>query len=151
MDIPIHALYHQSCVVKGKRLVVCGHSLGGAVAALSTWRLISEMGALDSVVCITFGSPGVYSGNMRGYERVINFMAEDDPLSLLSRVSVYKHIGKVIMLPKTGAVSVEKHRMSYYRRYITNRFHGIEERYQIQGAVVMPPLEVSTVEGKFAS
>jgi len=60
-------------------------------------------------------------------------------------------MGKVIMLPKTGAVSVEKHRMSYYRRYITNRFHGIEERYQIQGAVVMPPLEVSTVEGKFAN
>ena len=152
MDIPIHALYHQVCIIKGKRMVVCGHSLGGAVAALSTWRLISEMGAIDSVVCITFGSPGVYEhgGNTRDFEGVINFMAEDDPMSLLSRVSVYKHIGRVITLRKTGALSAEKHRMSYYRNKITQNFHGVEERDKIQGGNVIPHLDVRLVEGRFA-
>lgn len=148
MDIPIHALYRIACIVKGKQLVVCGHSLGGAISALSTWRLLSEMGALDSVKCITFGSPGVYEyGDTVGGDGIINFLAEDDPLSLLSNVSMYKHIGKVIMLPKTGVTSAEKHRMRYYRKYIADVF-GSEDGHQIQGGVVLPPIEVCLVEGR---
>lgn len=51
----MHALRH--CL----RLVLCGHSLGGAVAALCTLRLLAALGqggaASTQLRCVTFGSP----------------------------------------------------------------------------------------------
>lgn len=154
MDIPIHALYRYACIVKGKRLVVCGHSLGGAVAALVTYRLVSETGAFDSVLCITFGSPGVYENGamMKGYDGFLNFLAEDDPMCLVSKVSTYKHIGRLFMLPKTGIISAGKHRMGYYSKYM--RTLGLIESIDgysgviVHDGVVMPPVQVCLVEGR---
>lgn len=164
MDIPIHALYEYASELRGKMLIVCGHSLGGAVASLAVFRLLSDRNrnAFDRVMCITFGSPGVYEQRSEGKtipmeeysDGMINFLAEDDPLFLMTKVSIFKHIGRVWMLPRTGSMSADKHRMRYYRRYVSE-YAGIQSsrdrhaRVSPQGGVVVPPLAVRLVEGRW--
>ena len=56
----------QAFVLQGYRLVICGHSLGGALAMLTTLRLLTEdlSAFLGNVQCITFGSPLVGDTNL---------------------------------------------------------------------------------------
>ncbi|KAK9796242.1 hypothetical protein WJX73_000286 [Symbiochloris irregularis] len=58
--IPAESLYTEA-LQSNRTLVLCGHSLGGAVAALSTVRLLRQLpqGHTPKVKCICFGTPAV--------------------------------------------------------------------------------------------
>eukprot|EP00887_Chlorella_sp_A99_P005865 scaffold1.g5865.t1 len=58
--IPIESLYAEACR-RGKRLVLCGHSLGGAVAQLCTLRLLQALppDRHASVACFSFATPAL--------------------------------------------------------------------------------------------
>ena len=59
--IPIEALWRHA-QKQGLRLVVCGHSLGGAVAMLSTLRLLAALAQpppTQQLACIGLGMPAL--------------------------------------------------------------------------------------------
>jgi hypothetical protein len=86
----------------GKQFILCGHSLGGAVAAIVTTEILMERqkqgnnGLVapggDSVVCLTFGSPLFGDDAARRFltenqfaAAMFHFVVERDPVpSLLS-------------------------------------------------------------------
>lgn len=66
VDLPFSSL--MQCIRQGYRVVLCGHSLGGAVAALLTLRLLelyqhesiafpAARDPFDAINCVTFGAP----------------------------------------------------------------------------------------------
>eukprot|EP00891_Asterochloris_glomerata_P007897 jgi/Astpho2/7897/fgenesh1_pg.00118_%23_12_t len=90
-SIPIHSLYRHARR-QGKRLVLTGHSLGGAVAQLCALDLLHSLPdeAPQHVACIGFAMPAV--GNQalaalvhaRGWERhLVNFLVPEDVISQL--------------------------------------------------------------------
>lgn len=62
-SVPVEAIYAQA-EARGKRLVLCGHSLGGAVAALCTVSLLAHLprAAHARVSCYGFATPAVANG-----------------------------------------------------------------------------------------
>ena len=94
-----------------KTLVVCGHSLGGAISAIVTTEILIEMENrkrvnnekfVKDVVNITFGSPLFGDETVRRYlqekrfsEKMFHLVAAQDPvpslLSLAQSVSAVKH------------------------------------------------------------
>ena len=52
---------HQLAASSGRRLVLCGHSLGGAVAKISTLRLLRDLPEWPAprVKCICFATPAI--------------------------------------------------------------------------------------------
>lgn len=83
--IPVEALYAHA-TSQGKTLVLCGHSLGGAVALLCTLRLLQGLSSSTrSVQCICFGTPAVGNAALAavvaeyGWEsHILNFVLPED-------------------------------------------------------------------------
>lgn len=73
--IPALELYRLAQKKKKRKLVLCGHSLGGAVAALATLAILRVISACSSsketekvpVKCITFSQPPVGNAALRDY------------------------------------------------------------------------------------
>ncbi|KAL0042211.1 hypothetical protein WJX77_006257 [Trebouxia sp. C0004] len=83
--IPVEALYAHA-KRQGRRLVLCGHSLGGAVALLCTLRLLQGLPKGDpSLYCICFGTPAIGNAALAalvaeyGWEsHILNFILPED-------------------------------------------------------------------------
>lgn len=62
-SVPVEAIYAEA-EARGKRLVLCGHSLGGAVAALCTVSLLARLprAVHAGVSCYGFATPAVANG-----------------------------------------------------------------------------------------
>lgn len=92
-SIPIHQLYREARA-RGKRLVLCGHSLGGAVASLCAIRLLQHLppNLHHTVSCYGFATPAVGNDALattvveQGWDaRIRNYISPDDPIpNLLS-------------------------------------------------------------------
>jgi hypothetical protein len=89
--VPVEALY-AAARARGKRLVLTGHSLGGAVAMISTTSLLAKLPRERhaDVSCFAFAAPAV--GNVAltaaaeeaGWAaRVTNFLVPEDPVPRL--------------------------------------------------------------------
>ncbi|KAA6420193.1 MAG: hypothetical protein FRX49_09856, partial [Trebouxia sp. A1-2] len=83
--IPVEALYAHA-KRQGRRLVLCGHSLGGAVALLCALRLLQGLPRGDpSLYCICFGTPAIGNAALAalvaeyGWEsHILNFILPED-------------------------------------------------------------------------
>ncbi|CAL8465334.1 g4869 [Coccomyxa elongata] len=69
-SVPIESLYEHACRQK-KRLVLSGHSLGGAVAVLATLRLLRQLppGAQPALRCNVFACPAIGNAALAAYVR----------------------------------------------------------------------------------
>ena len=96
----------------GKQFVLCGHSLGGAIAAIVTTEILIERQKQQGssspttpgsgVLCVTFGAPlfgdeaaRLFLSEKQVAESMFHFVAERDPvpslLSFAQSVSAVKH------------------------------------------------------------
>eukprot|EP00198_Chlamydomonas_reinhardtii_P006846 XP_001696182.1 triacylglycerol lipase-like protein [Chlamydomonas reinhardtii] len=113
--IHVEQLY-ELAVSRGLRLVLCGHSLGGAVAKLCTLRLLRELPdwPRPRVRCIAFATPAV--GNAALAEMVANagwadhfasyYLPEDQLNGGLPRVESSSSVGSTASLASTGSGSL---------------------------------------------
>ena len=95
----------------GKQFVLCGHSLGGAIAAIVTTEILIERQkqqgsssgpTASGVICLTFGAPlfgdeaaRLFLSEKQVAASMFHFVAENDPvpslLSFAQSVSAVKH------------------------------------------------------------
>ncbi|KAK2077218.1 hypothetical protein QBZ16_004852 [Prototheca wickerhamii] len=77
---------------RGKRLVLCGHSLGGAVAAISALRLMGRLprAEAEAVSCFAFAMPAVANATLSRISReagldgrIRNYLMPEDPIPRL--------------------------------------------------------------------
>ncbi|KAK9839062.1 hypothetical protein WJX74_008663 [Apatococcus lobatus] len=95
-SIPVHSLWRQA-EQGGKRLIFCGHSLGGAVAMLCTLRLLESLPSQHhlQISCYSFASPAIGNASLlnlteaQGWsQHMTNFLLpEDFVMRLLYRSS----------------------------------------------------------------
>lgn len=112
--VAMDAVYDARVVGEGKRLVMCGHSLGGATAALATCMLLLRRPeATTRVRCVTFAAPPIGDDGLRrliadrGWSSVFTHiqMPEDRiPSILLSRGPGYVHFVDPKLLLDDGRV-----------------------------------------------
>jgi predicted lipase len=100
--------------VKGiKRIIVTGHSLGGARAILCAAHLY-ELG-LPVTDVITFGCPRVGNGAFRDYynaklhNETLRFEAQGDPVPWTPPwlLNGYRHVGRAVYLRASGEIVVD--------------------------------------------
>lgn len=155
LSIPIEELYRHFVCTGGKRLILCGHSLGGALAVLCTMRMLQilDHNSRDLIRCFTFGSPGVGDEGVKRYvqgrgwgREIINIVVDDDPIAYLT--GYYKHIGNVIRFKRTGALMLGKHRMRNYSKHVSNSVLGLSGGQAVScgaGVLVASPQVVRIV------
>jgi hypothetical protein len=91
-----------------KELIICGHSLGGALATLATLDLIHKLPNCN-IQCITFGSPRVgdinfvklYNEKIKKSYRIVN---HKDPIQYFPLHHLYNHIHRAICFKKKNIV-----------------------------------------------
>jgi hypothetical protein len=120
--VPIFAALQE-----GKKVVITGHSLGGACAMVLTTKFFNTYGQFDydngQVQCVTFGSPLIGDCSVAGYlyKRAMhfhNYILEDDlvPLSLTILGDVASVlISQARLAPLVGAAAnaAKDHFVSY--------------------------------------
>jgi triacylglycerol lipase len=89
-------------------VVVCGHSLGGALAVLCAFELI-HLPFIPSVQCYTFGQPRVGNGSFTRYfnanlhDETYRIVNEHDPVPYLPPwLMGYRHAGTEVFLGKNS-------------------------------------------------
>ncbi|KAG2495123.1 hypothetical protein HYH03_006733 [Edaphochlamys debaryana] len=94
------------------RVVLTGHSLGGALATLAAYDLanIYQNAAQDRVVCYTFGAPRVCNGSFaRSYDQLVpntwRFSNVNDVVPMVPLVHwSYCHVGRNVRITPAAAV-----------------------------------------------
>ncbi|KAI8104961.1 hypothetical protein M9435_000135 [Picochlorum sp. BPE23] len=151
LSIPVEELYRLFVYKGGKRLVLCGHSLGGALAVLCMIRMLQILDQdsrdMKAIRCFTFGSPGVGDERVkrhvqrRGWDReIVNIVVDDDPIAYMT--GYYKHIGTVVRFRRTGALTLEKHRMRNYLKHVRSFISSRPEAQTVHcepGALIPSP------------
>ena len=93
--IPIDALFSEA-QKRGKRLVLCGHSLGGAVATLTAISLLQRLPPEqhNAVSVVGFATPALGNtalANMveerKWHDRIINYLVPEDPIPRLLSIN----------------------------------------------------------------
>jgi len=93
--IPIEALFAEA-QKRGKRLVLCGHSLGGAVATLTAISLLQKIPPEqhNAVSCVGFATPALGNAALativkdrQWHDRIINYLVPEDPIPRLLSVN----------------------------------------------------------------
>lgn len=93
---------------KSKKLLLTGHSLGGALAVLTSNRLISSI-QYESIAVYTYGAPRVGDLNFKNAYKLTHYRFEygndlvphlPPPKVPLPKLPTYEHTGQIRYLPK---------------------------------------------------
>lgn len=112
-------------IIKGRDLIITGHSQGGGDAAAVAGKMISENRKIQHV--ITFGQPRTMDGMAAGYldayfpdifHRVVN--NNDIVTRIPPRIMAYKHFGNLHYFKEDGEYTTD---ISWWARFI-DRVHG---------------------------
>tara|TARA_R110002096_G_scaffold206192_10_gene392413 strand:+ start:35333 stop:36256 length:924 start_codon:yes stop_codon:yes gene_type:complete len=104
--IPLMALSKSS----GKKIVISGHSLGGAIATLVAARIATKFDRESIVSIYTFGQPRVgnakfaKSMNEQFEGAFFRFVNHRDIVTMIPPAPLYRHVGKLIQFDPAGAV-----------------------------------------------
>ena len=131
-----------------RRVVVCGHSLGGSLATLAAMDIVGSFDAEDrpKVACVTFGAAQV------GDQAFVDAFDASVPLSVRV-VSVYdpvpkafsaqlRHVGGEVVVASVPALPMA-HSIQTYRL-------GIEQDMRVTVTVVLIPVIALIVMGRYA-
>ncbi len=102
-------------------IVICGHSLGGAVATLSAYAIHKELG-IDRIECCTIGSPRV--GNKKFKEnydstpiKTLRIVHHNDVVTRSPKIG-YHHVNHELRIDDEGNVIVPKYDLKRILRFI---------------------------------
>ena len=132
------------------RLLLTGHSLGGAAATLLAERLVSMGFAKERVPVITFGAPAIGNaafadayGDKILLLRVIN-ASDPIPGSLQTFVGGYKQFGTPVSYKISRKFSDQQHEMALYFEMSISRFYAAFDAAVAAGLLKKPPMEYIT-------
>ena len=102
-------------------IVICGHSLGGAVATLSAYAIHKELG-IDRIECCTIGSPRV--GNKKFKEnynltpiKTLRIVHHNDVVTRSPKFG-YHHVNNELRIDDDGNVIVPKYNLERILKFI---------------------------------
>jgi len=102
-------------------IVICGHSLGGAVATLSAYAIHKELG-IDRIECCTIGSPRV--GNKKFKEnydstpiKTLRIVHHNDVVTRSPKIG-YHHVNHELRIDDEGNVIIPKYDLKRILRFI---------------------------------
>ncbi|KAK9816587.1 hypothetical protein WJX72_002290 [[Myrmecia] bisecta] len=106
--LPVHAIYLHA-VARSQDVVFCGHSLGGAVAAICTLRLLRLTGGQARVRCISFGAPAIGNAALARAVAAVgwqtNFASYVLPEDLVPRLlTVWTHSSGITLPPPSTSL-----------------------------------------------
>lgn len=94
------------------RIILTGHSLGGALATLAALDLFEN--GLPVVNVVTFGSPRVGNGAFRDFYdtalggKTLRLVAQGDPVTFMPPwLNGFRHVGTEVYLPDAGGYTIE--------------------------------------------
>jgi len=135
-----------------QKLILTGHSLGGAAATLIGARLISMGVHPDQIKVVTFASPAV--GNdpfARQFENTLDLtrfvMSGDQVTSILQDlVGGYRQFGKVVHWQAPEHIVMHPHSMTVYLDIAAKNYY--QERQQaVQAGVIHLPMQALETDG----
>lgn len=141
-----------------KRVVVSGHSLGGALACMFAVDIV-RMGEAR-VVCNVFGCPKVgdvaFSRLARYYLAIRMFVYGDDPVTHLPCWPGWAHAGDTVHLPSRGAartvcgIPIGDHDMARYIEAIESGVKPLSQNIMrsIRSGLVKATVSVCAIAGK---
>jgi triacylglycerol lipase len=112
----------QSFLQKYDDFILCGHSLGGAVAVLTAMEVVKKYGKRVTSVH-TFGAPRIATSNfLDQYEScglasvTWRYAFDNDPVSKYT--PLYQHVGNLVRLNTNLTKGIEIHDLNNYARTI---------------------------------
>ncbi|MCH4158329.1 MAG: lipase family protein [Acidaminococcaceae bacterium] len=132
------------------RVLITGHSLGGAAATLFAERLVSMGVPKDQLPVVTFGAPAV--GNeafAREYGNKINLLRVRNTHDIVPKIlyatgSNYTQFGKEIVFPLSNKYSDMSHPISLYYDYAVKNYYDTVDEGIALGYLPHTPLEKLT-------
>ncbi len=122
--------------------LVCGHSLGGGMAAVVARDLSLKYGiAKEDIFGFTFASPKTDTDNTKGFTNISNFVSKNCGVSFLGALGS-KHIGEVyyVSTPK-GAPFTRGHNIDSYTLGVSN-YTGKEKPDWLRRLFIRCPVDV---------
>lgn len=136
----------------GEKLLLTGHSLGGAGATLLGSELVARGVAPEQIPVITFGAPAVGNaafarqvGDRLRLERVVTSL-DPVPGALQTFYKGYEQFGKEKKFTLSGTYTDYQHPISYYLDLAVKDYYT--EREQAEKAGIWPTVPLEKREGK---
>lgn len=136
---------------KNADVIITGHSLGGAVAALYASRLLDKGLEPERLRVITFGAPAVgnkiYADKYQDKIDLIRVVTNQDLIpTILKSVGGYTHFGKLLKLPADPRIFdyFDQHEQGFYFHQAIKYYFDTEDKAIAAGIIPAEPLRKIT-------
>lgn len=129
---------------RSRKVLITGHSLGGAAATVAGAQLISMGVSPDQIEIITFGAPAV--GNRafaRQFEPLLDVtrvvLNGDVVTGVLQRlVGGYQQFGRVVSLKMDNVADKDAHSVTEYLDVAIKKYYDKRQQAELAGAIALP-------------
>lgn len=136
-----------------QRIILTGHSLGGAVAVISGARLLRMGVRPDQIKVVTFGAPApgnaAFAQSLSGKLEVTRFVANGDQITsvLQDLVGGYAQYGTLVPLQPPAEITIHPHSMAVYLDGVITRYLAVRRKAVAEGCGD-PARRLSTGRGR---